>query len=133
MKTKNETILIELFKTKHSEAMGLLPRYIQTFVIFLGINGVLLKYTFDIKSTYELKLVISLVGIGSCILLIFAATLGEMVRRKLKEDLNKLLDELNSPLNPENLAPLKFGVISVILFALVAFIGWIYILFKIVC
>jgi len=125
-----DSINLELLKCKLAEARDLLPRYLQTFTIYVAIHGGLLKFALDVNATPELRVGLSILGI----ILVFMGALvslrwGHEMRRSLQRDIASLCERLGVERMESDGLSLRYTAMGVSVFNVLALVGWLFVIF----
>jgi hypothetical protein len=123
-----ESVLLELLKQKQSDAASLVGYVIRGLTLYLAVTGALFKFALDRDSTTDLRLALSVMGLGMCLLGYAMVVMAERVRPALQADLNTLMTSLKSPTRAESLQPLKYLHIVCSVLNTFCLGAWIYVL-----
>jgi hypothetical protein len=105
--------------------------YVQTFLIYVGILGVLLKFALDSASTPFLRTIMAGFGIAVCILM---GALIEILKRTVTTLAKKRSEALGELLGGHRYVRDEFGIVTVgtwlaFGFNVLAVVGWLLVLF----
>lgn len=120
---------LEEYKNISGQFQKFLELYIKTFLIYLGANGLLLKFAFDNNSTPSLKSFLSLFGILISFLLFVTIVFGEIMTRKLRRKRKTTTEKIGVSTEDEFIAG-HWASIVFFVFNTCVLGGWIFILFN---
>lgn len=115
----------DMYRQVVDHAHKLIEVYVRGFVIFVGISGAVLKFALDQDSTPFLRFALSVFGLAGSALGLICGLGGELLRRRLRGELEVQADRAGLPMQMSSLFALKYIITIAVLFAALSAMGWV--------
>lgn len=121
----------EILKEKMQEGREFFAQYMVIFTLYLGVNAVLLKFSFDSGRSTELTKMLSVFGVLLSLVLMQTYFLVIAYRTQLKKDIEGLQEDVGLSRKMEStLLPIRDATIGFSSFSLCLLCAWAFIFFN---
>lgn len=115
----------DLLKEELAEARTLVAETSKTFLIYLAVTSILVKFSLENIGTSKVFLFFSVTGAVSSLMFLFVCFTAHIIRAKTRDDLERLNRSLDSPLVHVDVPALKYMMLTAAVFGLLSFVGWV--------